>query len=69
VEIRRWNRSGTVVYSGVVDANASVTVTAKRVWARFGALGNLELFLNGRVVQTTHSGTVDAVVTAKGLRF
>ena len=67
VEVRRRDRTGDMVYAGIVTKGASVTVKGKQLWVRFGAVGNLDLVLNGKPVHPTHTGTVDAVVTPNGL--
>ena len=59
--------TGDVVYAGIVSRGASVTVKGGQLWIRFGAVGNLDLVLNGKPVRPTHTGTVDAVVTPNGL--
>ena len=66
VEVRRRDRTGDVVYAGIVSRGASVTVKGTQLWIRFGAVGNLDLVLNGKPVRPTHTGTVDAVVTPNG---
>ena len=67
VEVRRRDRTGDVVYAGIVTRGASVTVKGTQLWIRFGAVGNLDLVLNGKPAHPTHTGTVDAVVTPQGL--
>ena len=66
VEVRRRDRTGDVVYAGIVSRGASITVKGTQLWIRFGAVGNLDLVLNGKPVRPTHTGTVDAVVTPSG---
>ena len=65
--VRLGSRTGDILYSGVVRQGASVKVRGHRLWARFGALGNLDLLINGKPVRGTHAGTVDAYITAKGV--
>jgi len=67
VLIRSGGAGGPLVYVGVIRIGKSVSVTGWRLWARFGALGNLDLRVNGRSVRPNHSGTVDAYVTSTGL--
>ena len=67
VEVRRRDRTGDVVYRGIVTQGASVTVKGTQLWIRFGAIGNVDLVLNGKRVRPTHTGTIDAVVTPHGL--
>ena len=67
MEVRRRDRTGDVVYRGIVSRGASVTVKGTRLWARFGAVGNVDLVLNGKPARTAHTGTVNAVVTSQGL--
>jgi RodZ C-terminal domain len=67
VLIRRSGPTGAIVYSGILSQGRSVTVKGTRFWVRFGAVGNLDLVLNGKAVRPAHTGTIDAVVTPSGL--
>ena len=65
--VRAGSPSGAVLYSGVVRRGTSVTVHARRLWARFGVASNLDFRLNGKPAYLHHTGTVDAVVSNAGL--
>ena len=65
--IRAGSASGRVLYQGLLRQGQSASVRGHRLWARFGAIGNLDMFLNGRPVAASHTGTVDAIVTTSGL--
>ena len=68
MEVRVGTSTGRVLYSGILRQGAADRETGRVLWVRFGSVGNLDLTLNGKPVHTTSSGTVDAVVTAGGLR-
>ena len=68
VQIRRNNSSGTVLFDGVVSEGRSIRFVGRRFWARFGALGNFELTVDGQPVHPSFSGTVDALITAAAIR-
>jgi hypothetical protein len=67
VSIRSRSATGPVLYEGVLRQGETARVRGTRLWARFGAIGNLDLYVNGKPVREAHSGTLDAVVTAAGL--
>ena len=68
VQIRRNNSTGRVLYDGVVSEGRSIRFVGPRFWARFGALGNFDLTVDGRPVHPSFSGTVDTVITAATIR-
>jgi Domain of unknown function (DUF4115) len=68
VEIRRGSSTGRVLFAGVVSEGKSIRVVGRRFWARFGAIGNFDLTVNGRPVHPTFNGTVDALITAAAIR-
>jgi cytoskeletal protein RodZ len=68
VQIRRNDSTGRVLYDGVVSEGRSIRFVGPRFWARFGALGNFDLTVDGRPVHPSFSGTVDAVITAATIR-
>jgi RodZ C-terminal domain len=67
VEIRERTQTGKVLFSGIVEQHSSVETTGTRLWVRFGSVGSLDLWVNGKRVHPQNSGTIDAVVTASGL--
>ena len=68
VEIRQGSAAGRVLFDGVVSEGKSIRVVGRRFWARFGALGNFDVTINGRPVQPAFDGTVDALITASAIR-
>jgi cytoskeletal protein RodZ len=67
VLVRENDAAGRELYSGIIRQGTAVTVRGRRLWVRFGSVGNLDLYLNGKAVRPAHSGTVDAVVTQAGI--
>lgn len=65
--VRRMRATGPVLYDGILEQDASLTVRGTRVWVSFGAAGNLDLWLNGKTWTPGLSGTVNALVSAYGL--
>jgi RodZ C-terminal domain len=65
---RQGDAQGRALYSGVVELGSTIEVRARRIWARFGAIGYVDLTLNGRPLHVGRTGTVDVVVTAAGVR-
>jgi RodZ C-terminal domain len=66
--VRVGDSTGPVVYSGIVRKGTSATVDARgKLWARFGAVANLDLVLNGKAVRPSHTGTINTFITAAGL--
>ncbi len=60
--VRVGDRTGPVVYSGIVRKGTSATVAARgKLWARFGAVANLDLVLNGKAVRPSHTGTINTL--------
>ena len=68
VEIRAGSSTGRVLFDGVVPEGKSIRVAGRRLWARFGSLGNFDLTINGRPVHPALNGTVDTVITAAAIR-
>lgn len=68
VEIRAGSSTGRVLFDGVVSEGRSIRVAGRRLWARFGSLGNFDLTINGRPVHPALNGTVDTVITAAAIR-
>lgn len=68
VEVRAGGATGRVLFTGVVPEGHSIRVAGRRLWARFGSLGNFDLTVNGRPVHPTFDGTVDTVITPSAIR-
>jgi hypothetical protein len=64
VEVRQGSATGALVYSGVLRTGDRILLKGTRLWARFGAAGDLRITANDRVVPLR--GTVDTVFTAGG---
>lgn len=69
VEVRRESSTGRVLFDGIVQKGKSIRVAGHRFWARFGALGNFDLTVNGRPVHPAFNGTVDTLITASAIRL
>jgi Domain of unknown function (DUF4115) len=50
LEIRRGSKTGKVLYAGELAAGGRVTFAAPRLYARFGAAGNVRIVVDGRPV-------------------
>lgn len=59
IEIRRRSSTGPMLYSGTLAAGQQLHFRGARLWARFGAAGNLVITDNGRRVEL--SGTQEKV--------
>jgi len=59
LEVRSGSAKGRVLYSGVLEPGKRLTYRAPRLWARFGAAGNLTITQNGRPI--TLLGTYEHV--------
>jgi hypothetical protein len=66
IEVRLGSATGRRVFSGVVKDGDSRRYTARRLWVRFGAAGNVDVVVNGKPVR--FMGTLDTVITARGAR-
>lgn len=67
LEVRAPGRGGHVLYAGTLAQGATVRFTRRRLWVAFGAGGNLDAMLNGRVVGRFPAGTAAVAVTARGI--
>jgi hypothetical protein len=69
VQIREGSSTGPVLFDGIVRMGESIRISGRRrLWARFGSLGNFDLTINGRAVQPAVNGTVDTVITGSTIR-
>jgi hypothetical protein len=64
VEVRQGSATGALVYDGVLQTGDRIALKGTRLWARFGAAGDLRITANGRLVPL--QGTVDTVFTSGG---
>jgi uncharacterized protein DUF4115 len=62
MSVRRGSAEGEVLYEGLLASGETLRFTARRLWLRLGAASNIELRVNGRVVEGVPAGTVDLVV-------
>jgi hypothetical protein len=67
IEARRGGPTGAALYAGTLSQGSLLRLRGRRVWVRFGALGNLDILLDGKPVRLLHTGTVEAVFTPKGV--
>jgi uncharacterized protein DUF4115 len=67
IVVRTGSSTGAVRYAGVLEQGRALRFTGRRLWLNLGAAGNLEATLNGKPIQTFPIGTIDIVVTAKGI--
>jgi Helix-turn-helix domain/Domain of unknown function (DUF4115) len=68
VEAHSDSETGPVLFAGTLDTGREVRLSARRLWLRLGAASNLTLTVNGRPAPTELSGTVDVVVTSRGIQ-
>jgi Helix-turn-helix domain len=68
VEAHSDSETGPVLFAGTVDTRREVRLSARKIWLRLGAANNLSLTLNGRPAPTELFGTVDVVVTSRGIQ-
>lgn len=66
VEVRAGSATGRVLFDGVVRQGTSISVRGRSLWARFGAIGNFDVSIDGRTVHPALNGTVDTVITGSG---
>jgi hypothetical protein len=66
--VREGSASGQLLYTGLLSAGELRRFTAKRLWVRLGASGNVDLRLNGKRVPGIPSGTVVLLVGREGFR-
>lgn len=57
LEIRRGSKNGRVLYSGNLAPGGTLHFRGSRLWARFGAAGNLTITQDGRLIRL--QGTYD----------
>lgn len=62
LEVRRGSKSGAVLYSGELPPGRHLQFVAPRIWARFGAAGNIAVTRDGRPIAL--NGTLDRVFVA-----
>jgi hypothetical protein len=63
LEVRRSTAHGKVVFSGELSAGHRLRLKGTRLWARFGAAGNLSISVNGRPLRL--QGTYEHVFVAR----
>lgn len=67
LEARASSATGKLLFTGNLEQGRSIRLTKSRLWIAFGAGANLDVTLNGRLVQTFPTGTAAVVVTANGV--
>jgi hypothetical protein len=68
VEAHVGSRVGPVLFQGTLRRGRKLRLTAERIWVRLGAASNLSLAVNGRPAAIDLQGTLDVLVTPKGVR-
>jgi hypothetical protein len=69
VEARAGSRAGPVLFQGTLTRGRKLRVAAaERIWLRLGAASNVSLAVNGQPASTDLHGTLDVLVTPKGIR-
>jgi transcriptional regulator with XRE-family HTH domain len=69
VEARAGSRAGPVLFRGTLTRGRNLRLAAaERIWLRLGAASNVSLAVNGRPASTDLYGTLDVLVTPKGIR-
>jgi hypothetical protein len=68
VDARRGSVAGPILFQGTLTSGRTVRFSGRRLWVRLGAASNLAFTLNGKHVDPGLLGTVDVVVTPKGIR-
>jgi hypothetical protein len=69
LSVRAGSPTGRLLYQGQLAQGRSIDFTRKRLWIRFGAASHVDLILNGKVMRDFAAGTVDAIVTSRGIRL
>jgi hypothetical protein len=67
LEVRVGSKTGPALYSGVVQQGQTLRFAKQRLWIRLGAAGNLDATLNGKRLASFPNGTVEVLVTARGV--
>jgi Helix-turn-helix domain/Domain of unknown function (DUF4115) len=68
VEAHSDSETGPVLFAGTLDTGREVRLSARTIWLRLGAASNVSLTLNGRPAPTELFGTVDVLVTSRGIQ-
>jgi hypothetical protein len=69
VEARSGSQTGPLLFRGTLTLGRTLRLAAEeRIWVRLGAASNLSLAVNGRSAPVELQGTLDVLVTAKGIR-
>lgn len=68
VEAHSDSASGRLLFQGTLEPGRELRLAARRIWLRLGAASNLSFALNGRSTPSELSGTVDVLVTTRGIQ-
>lgn len=69
VEAHAGSQTGPLLFRGTLAPGRRLRLDAReRIWVRLGAASNLSLAVNGRPPPIELEGTLDVLVTAKGIR-
>lgn len=68
LDARAGSEGGRVLYVGFVNQGQNLSLSAARIWIRFGGASNVAAELNGEPL-SLRPGTYSALITARGLQF
>jgi hypothetical protein len=68
VVIRAVSAQGRLLFAGTLGHGQSVRRSGARLWVELGAASNVDVTVDGKHPRRALSGTMDALVTAAGLR-
>jgi hypothetical protein len=67
VEAHSDSATGPLLFQGTLETGRELRLAASRIWLRLGAASNVSLALNGRTTPRELFGTVDVLITPKGI--
>jgi cytoskeleton protein RodZ len=67
VEAHSGSATGPLLFEGTLESGRELRLEARRIWLRLGAASNLSFAVNGRPAPGELHGTVDVVVTSRGI--
>jgi Helix-turn-helix domain len=67
VEAHSGSATGPLLFQGTLENGRELRLAAGRIWLRLGAANNLALAVNGRASARALFGTVDVLVTTRGI--
>jgi cytoskeleton protein RodZ len=67
VEAHSGSATGPLLFQGTLENGRELRLAADRIWLRLGAANNVALAVNGRASPRALFGTVDVLVTPRGI--